>query len=223
MLLEEKGFEEEKLKVIFNSLDYDTHLKLRSSDEIKSINKSIYFKKNELPYLIFVGRLTKFKKIDLLIKALSIINKSDLKVNLLLVGDGSEKENLVSLTVSENLIDYIHFYGASYDEKELAKLIYHADLCVSPGNVGLTAIHALSYGTPVCSHCNFLNQMPEVEAIELDKTGCFFEEGNIESLAKVVKKYLENSKSREKIRQDCYKIIDSFYNPYYQLEVIKKL
>ena len=40
-----------------------------------------------------------------------------------------------------------------------------SDLTVSPGNIGLTAIHSLSYGTPVCSHSNFNNQMPESEAI----------------------------------------------------------
>jgi glycosyltransferase involved in cell wall biosynthesis len=47
------------------------------------------------------------------------------------------------------LDDFIVFYGESYNERELAPLIALADVCVSPGNVGLTAIHALTYGTPV--------------------------------------------------------------------------
>ena len=66
------------------------------------------------------------------------------------------------------------FYGATYDEKELSKLIYMSDLTVSPGNIGLTAIHSLSYGTPVCSHSNFNNQMPESEAIINFENGFFF-------------------------------------------------
>lgn len=222
-LLVNQGLKEEKLKVIFNSLDYDTHKKLRNSKEIKEVFKPIFFKNNDFPYLIFVGRLTKVKKLDLLIEALSALNKKGLKLNLLLVGDGIEKESLKSLVFSQNMKDYIHFYGACYDEEILAKYIYHATLCVSPGNVGLTAIHSLSFGTPVCTHKNFLNQMPEVGIIEDEKTGVFFEENNLESLKEVIKNWLKKSKSRESIRKNCFKAIDSFYNPYYQIEIIKNL
>ena len=44
-----------------------------------------------------------------------------------------------------------HFQGAVFDESN-SELIYHSDLCVSPGNVGLTAIHSLTYGVPVATH-----------------------------------------------------------------------
>lgn len=222
-LLVNQGLKEEKLRVIFNSLDYDTHKKLRNSKEIIEVFNPNFFKNNDLPYLIFVGRLTKVKKLDLLIEALSALNKKGLKLNLLLVGDGIEKESLKSLVFTQNMKDYIHFYGACYDEEILAKYIYHATLCVSPGNVGLTAIHSLSFGTPVCTHKNFLNQMPEVGIIEDEKTGVFFEENNLESLKEVIKNWLKKSKSRESIRKNCFKAIDSFYNPYYQIEIIKNL
>ena len=54
-----------------------------------------------------------------------------------------------------NLQDQIWFYGACYDESKLGELIFNADLCVSPGNVGLTAVHSMGYGTPVITHNNF--------------------------------------------------------------------
>lgn len=222
-LLIENGFKEEKLKVIYNSLDYDTHLELRNNVEVKSNNSLTLFKNNTLPYLIFVGRLTKVKRIDMLIEAVSIINKEEMKLNLLLVGDGGEKESLKLLTVQKKAEEYINFYGASYDEKELAKLIYHATLCVSPGNVGLTAIHSLSYGTPVCTHSSFYNQMPEVEVIESGVTGCFFDENSTESLANVILNWKENIIDREILRVNCYKVIDTFYNPYNQIDIIKTL
>ena len=62
-------------------------------------------------------------------------------------------------------------YGETFDEAEISKLLNHADLCVSPGNVGLTAMHALAYGVPVATHNDFKNQMPEFEAITPGKTG----------------------------------------------------
>lgn len=80
------------------------------------------------------------------------------------------------------------FYGACYDEKQIAEFLYNADLCVSPGNVGLNAMHAMTFGCPVIRHSNMVAQMPEVEAIEDGLTGTYFEENNIESLAQSIKK-----------------------------------
>ena len=74
------------------------------------------------------------------------------------------------------------FFGPCYDEFEIGMLIYNAALCVSPGNVGLTAIHSLSYGTPVISHNDFKHQMPEFEAIVPGETGAFFIANDLNSL-----------------------------------------
>lgn len=222
-LLIDENINADSLKVIFNSLDYDAHKSLRNKKEITNNYIPAFFKNNNLPYLIFVGRLTKVKKIDLLIQALEQINNTAKKVNLLLVGDGVEKETLYNYVVENNLQNFVHFYGACYNEETLAKLIYHANLCVSPGNVGLTAIHALSFGTPVCTHSNFFNQMPEVEVVKEGETGCFFKEKNIQSLTEVIINWLNRSKERKLTRIKCYKIIDTYYNPYYQQKIINSL
>lgn len=229
-LLINEGVNEDKLKVVFNSLDYDQHLsirkKLQSLNELQLENKELTFLNKDLPYIVFVGRLTEVKKLDLLISAISNINKTDQKLNLLLIGNGDSEitRDLKQLVKELNLETSVQFYGACYDEDKLARFIYNSELCVSPGNVGLTAIHALSFGTPICTHSNFFNQMPEVEAVKDGVTGCFFEENNIDSLEKEVLNWLhENSLERNKIRENCYKIIDDFYNPYNQLNVIKSL
>jgi glycosyltransferase involved in cell wall biosynthesis len=168
---------------------------------------------------LFIGRLTKVKKIDQLIRAAIILNKRS-KYNLLIIGDGEMRDELKTqakeLIVSENCI----FYGECYDEKELSKLIYNADLTVSPGNVGLTAIHSLSFGTPVCSHSNYDNQMPEVESIINGINGFLFLENDIESMVNGISKWFERTKPIDKaIIRD---IIDKKYNPEYQEEVILK-
>ena len=56
-------------------------------------------------------------------------------------------------------------------------------MLVSPGNVGLNAVHALSYGTPVITHNNVNNQMPEHETIIENFNGCFHKENDINSIA----------------------------------------
>lgn len=221
----ENGFEPEKIHIIFNSLDYDEQKKarIRLANYTKQKNYS-FFSNPDLPTLIFVGRLTEIKKLHLLLEAKNKLDKQNFETNLLLVGDGTERTALEKFA-KENLIEgTYHFYGASYDDEVNEKLISCADICISPGNVGLTAIHSLSYGTPVITHGNFYNQMPEVEAITENKTGLFFEENNSENLALKIKQWLTSeNRDREDLRQECFEVIDQYYNPYYQVKVLENL
>ena len=223
-LLVKEGINEDKLVVIYNSLNYDLHLKIRKKLDNKVIsNRFNFFENNALPYLIFVGRLTEVKKNDMLIDAVARINKTQYRVNLLFIGEGVMKVKLQNKINNLNLNNKVHFYGACYKEEELANFIYSSSLCVSPGNIGLTAVHSMSFGTPVCTHSNFLNQMPEVEIIEEGVNGCFFEENNIGSLVNVITNWVESEIDRELVRTNCYKVIDELYNPYAQVQIMKQL
>ncbi len=224
-LLTEEGFNENTLHVIYNSLDYNKQLKLREKlnpINLKNIKKSL-FKKNELPTLIFIGRLTPQKKLEQIIEALKVLKDQEIFYNLIFVGEGSEKNNLQLLSEKNNLKENIVFYGACYDEELISQLIGASDICISPGEVGLTAIHSLSYGTPVITHNNFDKQMPEFEAVTPNKTGLFFEQDNVNDLAEKIKFWIQEHTNREQVQQDCYSVIDQKYNPYYQRNKINKL
>jgi glycosyltransferase involved in cell wall biosynthesis len=215
-LMLKEGFKESKLHVIYNSLDYSKQYELRKKLKETTVFKE-YFK-NQMKVLIFVGRLTEVKKLNMLIEVLKLNT-----YNLVIVGNGEEKEKLTTLVHEEKLTDRVWFYGESYDEIELSNLIYNADVCVSPGNVGLTAIHSLSYGTPVITHNNFANQMPEFEIIQDGLTGCFFEENDIKSLNDSLMKWFKLENSAAHIKQNCYRRLDEFYNPNFQISTIKKV
>lgn len=222
-LLKNEGIRDDKIKVIYNSLDYDTQLEIRNQLLKEKPKKESLFTNNTVPYLVFIGRLTKIKKLDLLLKAVANINKNTLKLNVLVIGDGDEMMGLKNLTKILHLEKNVHFLGALYDEYKIAELLFNSVLCVSPGNVGLTAIHSLSFGTPICTHSNFFNQMPEVEVIEEGLTGTFFEENNLESLESSISKWLNMNLERTTIRENCFNVIDSLYNPYNQINILSKL
>ncbi len=211
------GFKENKLHVIYNSLNYQESKKLR---DFKFDNPFDFT--NFHPILLFIGRLTKIKKLDMLINAYLLLKRKGLQTNLVFIGDGPEREHLESI-ISEEDMQHIKFVGSLYEESIIAKYIYHADLCVSPGNVGLTAIHALSYGLPVITNDNFSSQMPEYEAIENGKTGVFFKENDIEDLVQKIESWFKNNSDREFVRKNCYEVIDSKYNPFTQLDILKKV
>ena len=216
------GFKEEKLHVIYNSLAYKNQLQFRQSLEKTSIYKNHF--KNDLPVVIFIGRLTRIKKLHLLIEAMRFAHEDNQPVNLVIVGDGEEKQQLLQLARSYNLTSQSWFYGSEYNEIRISELLYNADICVSPGNVGLTAIHALSYGCPVITHDNFSNQMPEFEAINGNSTGAFFKENNPKNLKLVIEQWLNRHPLKDKKTiEACYEVIDTCYNPNKQVELLKSL
>ena len=139
------------------------------------------------------------------------------------MGDGVERKTLEELTTKYGLRNQVWFYGACYDEVTNAELIYNADVCVTPGDIGLTAIHCLSFGTPCITHNDYTHQGPEFEAIKPWETGCFFNSGDVNNLIKVINEWFEHNRDREEIRRKCYEEIDEQWTPSFQLNVLKSV
>ena len=221
-LMVEEGYNRKMLHVIFNSLDYSKQIEVR-----EKLNKNSVFEdhfNNDFPNLVFIGRLTKVKKLRLLLLAQRQLFDSGFNCNVLYIGDGDQKTELITLSNELGLNNNIWFYGNSYSEDVIGNFIYNADVCISPGNVGLTAIHSMVYGTPVITHGNFTNQMPEFEAIIRGKTGDFFIENELNSLTLKIKEWFSiNKDNREEIRNFCFSQIDNYYNPNFQIDKIKKI
>jgi glycosyltransferase involved in cell wall biosynthesis len=217
----EDGFNNSKLHVIFNSLDYEKQFKVRNQTVTSDIYKS-YFK-NDNPVIIFIGRLTKVKKLHLIIENQEELRKKGIFVNNVFIGSGEELTNLKELVSSFDSNKTNWFYGPSYNEREIGELVYNADLCLSPGNVGLTAMHSMVYGTPVITHNDFTNQMPEFEAIKKGVTGDFFKKDDLFSIRNVVVDWIVNHKDRNLTRNHCFERIDNYFNPNYQLKIISNV
>lgn len=218
-LIVKEKFKEEKIRVIYNSINYKETKKLRQK-QLESGFYRNYFN-NDHQTLIFIGRLTKLKKLDLLINALIQLKEHKHNYNLMLIG-GGDVDVTEKLKQAVQVHDLnVHFYGPCYNEEKIAELLANADLCISPGSIGLTAVHAMSYGTPVCTHNDFKNQGPEFEAIIPWETGCFFDKTK-ENLAVTIIKWFNQSPERETVRANCFKVVDTKYNPNVQLKVLKE-
>ncbi len=221
-LMLKEGFKNERMNVVYNSLDYDLQKKIRTDLRYTSIYQNYFGNKD--PVLIFTGRLTPVKKLDQLIDAHKVLSSQKIHFNVVILGDGTEEENLQSQSSKAGLSSRYWFYGPCYDEAVIGELYYNAAVCISPGNVGLTAIHSLMYGCPVITHSDFTQQMPEFEAIQMGTTGSFFEYGNVGSLAKAIEVWLNKHYPKDEfLKNDCFKVIDERFNPYYQMKILKQL
>lgn len=215
-----KGFDERYLYVVFNSLDYDNQIVARSrvSPETIARVRTQLFGNSKTPVLICTSRLTIFRGLDLLLKAMVVLREGGFEHHLILVGEGPEEPRLTQMAKNYRLS--VHFYGSCYDEDRLAELLMASDLTVVPGKVGLTAIHSLVYGTPVITEDAPADQGPEIEAIIPNETGDFFRPGDANELASVIHKWTHGSIDRMAVRAKCHAVVEQHYTPRYQAQAI---
>lgn len=222
--LSERGFDDNKLFVVYNSLDYDNQVRVRSSiskEDVRKIREKFGLTQPEDRLLFHTGRLQKKYNLPFLFDALKELKQKGRRVFLVLVGDGPEEKTLKERARLNDIADQVIFYGACYDENILGKVISASDMCVVTGAIGLTAMHSLVYGVPVltahpetCLHC------PEIEAIVDGKTGGFFKFGNLGELIDQFEKMLYPISCKESMMKQCMEMIDTHYNPEYQEKVI---
>lgn len=221
-LLIEGGIPEEKIMVVGNSLDSAAHRAIRPLLKHTDVYSAHFH--NALPTLIYCGRIQKSKRLDLLIEAARILKERGKDVNLVFVGKDSEDVDLPDMAKAAGIEDKVWFYGPCYDDGKLAELFYNAAVCVSPGNVGLTAVHALSFGCPVITHGDFPYQGPEFECIKPGITGDFFHRNDALSLALVIENWIGHTPAqRQQTIQAAYREIDTYWSVEHQLEVFSKV
>jgi glycosyltransferase involved in cell wall biosynthesis len=216
------GFPADRITVVFNSLDVaaaDTIIQRIQAGHNNGNDPRALFADPGRPLLICTARITAKVRLDLLFDAAARLQSAGRPVNLLLVGDGPERSALEQDAAARGLA--VCFYGACYDEAVLGNLIYHADLTVSPGKIGLTAMHSLMYGTPAITHDNFDEQMPEVEAIEPGRTGLLFTQNDPLSLANAIARWLDDARDRPEVRMEARAVIHAKWNPATQAQIIE--
>lgn len=103
--------------------------------------------------LLYVGRLSKEKNIDVLIKSFKLIHEKKPEYRLIIVGTGPAEEGLKKLALTENLEKSIIFRGKIPFEKLLDSDTYtDAAIFVSASTSetqGLSIIEGMSYGLPI--------------------------------------------------------------------------
>ena len=220
-MMMQEGINAAKIFTVHNSLDYDRQLEV--IEHMPSNNPIQEHFKNHYPTIIFSGRLTARKRIDMLIEAISELRKENIIANCVLIGDGTEKQKLELLVKEHGLSEHFWFYGACYDESIIGSLYWNSTVCVSPEALGLTAIHSLTYGCPVITHNHLAYQGPEVESVIPKITGEFYIYNDFDSLKETIKKWiLIPSMDKKIVREKCQAIIKESWTPDYQINVIKQ-
>ena len=158
-------FEKKKIFVI-----QDPHLNIKDISELKNDKVSEEFQ-NDKKVLISIGRLTRQKNFKFLIKNFSKLFEKNNKLQLVIIGDGEKKEELLLQVNELGLHDNIKFIGY---KKNVYNYLKHSNYYISTSNwegSSLSMIDAAYIGIPIlCSDC----PSGRKEFIDIDKRGYLY-------------------------------------------------
>ena len=185
-LLKKGIFEKNKLCVL-----RDPALKLKEFAK-KKFEKIENSKIKDKKYIIGIGRLTKQKNFDLLINGFNQIKKKYYEYELIIIGEGEKKNEILKLIESHGLEKEIHLLGFKnnvYKYLKRADCFILTSLWEDPGFVLIEA--GLSNTTVISSDCK--NGPREI--LGNSKNGYLFKNNNLNDLLKKFNEFKKEDKA----------------------------
>ncbi|TVZ52664.1 glycosyltransferase family 4 protein [Dokdonia sp. Hel_I_53] len=162
--------------------------------------------------LIYVGRLTKSKKPLFLVRSFAnMIHELPMETNLIIVGEGTVKDEIAELIKKKKLSNRIILAGHINDEQKLKDLYHTSIFSVSPGYVGLSIIQSFSFGVPMLISRDEPHS-PEIEAAVQGENAIFYKSDSEESFRESVREILNNKESWLKRRHAISHFCASTYS-----------
>lgn len=158
----------------------------------------------ERPTYTYVGRLDAEKRVDELIRALPLVRKS-VDAQLVIVGDGHERRELIELAEREGVEGYVIFTGFVEDE-ELPGAYAALDVFSNAGIAELQSIvtmEAMATGKPIVA----ANATALPHLVHHEENGYLFEPGDVKDLASRLAELLSDEGKRTEMGSESLRIV----------------
>lgn len=173
-----------KVRIVGNGINLDDFLAIQPYNHSR-------------PYILFLGRLVHKKGVDLIIQAYTAVCR-DLPYDLLIAGDGEERQKLETLVKQRGVEDRVKFFG-QVENKFGHELMAGASLFVVPSRLepfGIVVLEAMAAGCPVlASRTGGLT-----EIIKDGQTGVLFNSEDVVDLSTKLLELLLNLTKMERLK-----------------------
>ncbi|MDI1235683.1 MAG: glycosyltransferase [bacterium] len=193
------GIKKENIIVTYNSPDTDQIF--ATIKEIKAQYPNIVASRHRL---LHIGRLVKWKHVDLLINAVNALKSKYPDIELAIIGKGEEEINLKNQVKALQIEDHVTFLGAIYEGEGQTIEFLKSEVYVLAGMGGLSINEAMAHGLPVV--CSVADGTEKGLVFE-GQNGFYFKDNNLESLVFTIEKVFESDlksmgeKSRKVIQE----------------------
>jgi glycosyltransferase involved in cell wall biosynthesis len=154
-------------------------------------------KKDKTPTVVFLGRLRKYKGVQILLRAMSAVREKVPGTKLVVVGDGPYRGELERIAAELGLGDAVRFAGY-VSQEEKVRLLRTSHVAASPSpkeGWGLTVVEANACGTPVVA-----SRSPGLrDSVRDGETGYLVAHGDELELAGRIVELLQDESKREKM------------------------
>jgi len=188
-------FIKDKSKVIYNGINRE---ELRNVEPYQHKNK----------YVLSIGRLVNKKGFDVLIEAFNVVTKEIQDIDLIIAGDGPERDFLEKTIKKLNLEDRVKLYGL-VNREEVLKLLKGCEFLILPSReeaFGIVILEAMACIKPVVAT---RSGGPE-EIIEDGINGLLVDKENFQELAEAITNLLNDIELRDRILKNSQDIIQNF-------------
>lgn len=168
------------------------------------------------PQLITVGRIEIIKGHHFLIDAMPAILEVFPQTKLLILGDGTEKENCEKQVIDANLQNHVEFMGFI---QQPYQYINNSDIVIQPSffeSFGLVFIEGLALKTPIIA----FDVPAGNEILENDKTALLVNKGDSKALAEKIIYLLQNPDVAKQMAENAY---DKYKSEFTTEAMVKKM
>ncbi len=199
--------------LLYNTIDDDKINCIQHTMNVGELKSSLSISGKKV--IGTVARLSQIKGIDLLLDAFSLIYDKEPDAILVIVGDGTKREELYEQACRLDINDRIIWAGVRSPD-EVITYMQMFDICVCPSRYegfGLTALEALSSSVPVVAFR--VGGLPEV--VEDHVNGMLVSPENIAELACTCVKLLGNESLRRQLAKKGKIVVRRYgYDAYKQ-------
>lgn len=190
-----KGVKKENVSVVYGGVEYEPLANLKT----KKFNRAT---------ITAIARLLPYKRLNDLIDAVVILRETNPKIQCLIIGEGTEYQNLKSQISNLKLKNNIRLLG-NLPYSETIKTLKRSHLFCLPSIIegfGIVTVEAMAAGVP------YVNSRiaATLEITENGKGGLLFEPQNPRDLASKLRTLLSDRKIYEKKQQEGLKLAKRF-------------
>ncbi|BAZ98197.1 MULTISPECIES: glycosyltransferase family 4 protein [Methanothermobacter] len=158
-------------------------------------------RKTSTPSIACVSRLVEYKRIQDLIRAVSVIREKFPDIRCRIIGTGPLEERLRGLARELAVEDNVEFMGFVEKHADVLEVIAESWVFCLPSVVegfGIVVVEAMGCGTPFVAA-----RIPPVMEASQEKGGLFFEPGNWRDLAEKLELLLSSGELHERLSSEA--------------------
>ena len=180
-----RGFHREAITVIENGVDLDFYCPDPTVPRF------------EEPTILYLGRLKKYKRVDLVIRAVARLRDGGLNSRLVVAGQGDRRPELEELARALNVADRVEFAGFVSEERkrELFRRSWVHVLASPKEGWGISNVEAAACGTATVA-----SDSPGLrDSVRDGETGYLVPHGNTDALAERLRTVLQDPGLRDSL------------------------